>query len=96
MVAGDSSLDLLKDVVRSLLSKNLMLDASYTSHVLTHLFVLAHHPMLPRYQWSWIDIARRSHADPGQLTGDQSTDFMDVIVQKLWPAERVFLFHGIY
>ena len=86
MTVGVFSLDLLRDVVHSILSEKL---TSYVNYVLIRVFVLAHHPKLPRHQWSWIDIARKANVDPGQLTTDHRDEFMSALARKWWPAEKV-------
>ena len=80
---------LLKDILPSVLSKSLLEDTSYTTHILTRLFILAHHPKLPAYQWSWVDIVRRVNVDPGELTTAHTTEFINAISQNLWPIEKV-------
>jgi hypothetical protein len=89
MAVGTLSLRLLKEVVSSILSPKLLNETSYLQDVLLRLFVLSHHPQLPRHQWSWIDISRKTNVDPGQLTGERTDAFLDVIKQKLWPTEKV-------
>ena len=89
MAVGESSLELLKDVVDSMLSAKLVEDTAYASHVVIHLFVLSHHTKLPRHQWSWIDIFRKANVDPGQLTTERLPDFMSTIARNTWPSERV-------
>src|SRR5271169_5807238 len=89
MTVGGSSLDLLREVVASILPKSLQGENAYIDHVLIRLFVLAHHPMLPRYQWSWIDIARKANVDPGLLTTGHPDEFISAITQKSWPTEKV-------
>lgn len=79
----------MKNVVDLILSKDLTDDISYTHSALTRLFVLSHFPALPRYQWSWIDMARRGRVDPGNLTSERIDEFMDAIALKLWPFEKV-------
>jgi len=86
---GASSLNLLRDVVHSILPGKLVEETTYINHVLIGTFVLAHHPKLPRHQWSWIDIARKANVDPGQLTSDHTGEFMTAIARKWWPAEKV-------
>lgn len=90
MTVGVSSLDRLRDVVHSILPENLVEGTSYVNHVLIRTFVLAHHPRLPRHQWSWIDIARKANVDPGQLTADYRDEFVTALTQKWWPAEKVY------
>lgn len=89
MSSGPCSLLLLRDVVTSMLTGELLADPSYVSFLLVRLFATAHHPRLPRYQWSWIDIVRMANMDPGTLVTEQSTDFLAVITQKFWPSEKV-------
>ena len=89
MAVGLSSVNLLKDVIASILSPTLVNETSYLQNVLERLFVLSHHPKLPRHQWSWIDISRKTNVDPGRLTGERTDAFLDTIKQKLWPAEKV-------
>jgi hypothetical protein len=89
MTVGLSSVKLLKDVITSILSPTLVNEKSYLEDVLARLFVLSHHPKLPRHQWSWIDISRKINVDPGQLTGQRTDAFLDTIKRKLWPAEKV-------
>ena len=89
MTVGSSSLLLLKQLVKVMLSKTLVSEALYVNHVLIRMFVIAHHPKLPRYQWSWVDIARLAHVDPGDLAASSLPEFMRSISEKLWPAEKV-------
>lgn len=89
MMVGVSSLNLLRDVVHSILPEKLAEETSYVNHVLIRIFVLAHHPKLPRHQWSWIDIVRKANVDPGQLTAAHIDEFMSVLAQKWGPAEKV-------
>src|SRR5271170_2022533 len=89
MTVGSSSLLLLKDLVKAILSDTLLSEASYVNHVLIRLFVLAHHPKLPSYQWSWVDIARRANVDPGNLALTLTSEFMKLISEKSWPSEKV-------
>ena len=89
MTVGVSSLDLLRDVIYSILPEKLVEETWYLNHVLIHIFVLAHHPKLPRHQWSWINIARKANVDPGQLTADHRDEFLSALTQKWWPAEKV-------
>jgi hypothetical protein len=89
MTVGVSSLNLLRDVVHSILQEKLVEETSYVNHVLIRIFVLAHHPKLPRHQWSWIDIVRNANVDPGQLTAARTDEFMSALTQKWWPAEKV-------
>jgi hypothetical protein len=89
MAVGLSSVNLLKDVIASILSPTLVNETSYLEDVLERLFVLSHHPQLPRHQWSWIDISRKANVDPGRLTGERTDAFLDTIKRKLWPAEKV-------
>jgi len=89
MSVGPGSLLSLRDVVTSMLDGELLQDTSYVSFLLTRLFAMAHHPRLPRYQWSWIDIARKANMDPGSLVTKQCTEFLDVITQQFWPTEKV-------
>lgn len=88
MVVGNFSLNLLRDVVTSILPKSL-LESSYVNHVLIRIFVLAHDPKLSRHQWSWIDIARKANVDPGLLAADHADEFVTAIAQKWWPVEKV-------
>jgi hypothetical protein len=85
----DSSLELLRNVATAILPKTLLSETPYVSHVLVRLFVLAHHPMLPSHQWSWIDMTRRANIDPGQLATDRMDKFMEVVSEKMWPVEKV-------
>lgn len=89
MIVGVSSLDLLRDVARSILPKKMVEEKTYVFHVLIRIFVLANHPKLPRHQWSWIDIARKANVDPGQLTADHKDEFMNALALKWWPTEKV-------
>ena len=89
MTVGVSSLNLLRDVVHSILQEKLVEETSYVNHVLIRIFVLAHHPKLPRHQWSWIDMVRNANVDPGQLTAARTDEFMSALTQKWWPAEKV-------
>jgi len=89
MAVGTASFSLLWGVVTSMLSPGLLEDTSYVSFLHIRLFVIAHHPRLPRHQWSWIDIARKANPDPGQLVAEQSTEFIGVITQNWWPKEKV-------
>jgi hypothetical protein len=89
MIVGVSSLDLLRDVARSILPKKMVQEKTYVFHVLIRIFVLTHHPKLPRHQWSWIDIAREANVDPGQLTADHKDEFMNALALKWWPTEKV-------
>jgi Generalcontrol nonderepressible 1 (Gcn1) N-terminal len=70
--------------------KNLMEETPYLNHVLTRLFVVAHHPKLRRYKWSWIDISRRANVDPGRLITENISEFMNAVAVKSWPTEKVF------
>jgi hypothetical protein len=89
MTVGVSSLNLLRDVVHSILQEKLVEETSYVNHVLIRIFVLAHHPKLPRHQWSWIDIVRNANVDPGQLTAARTDEFMSALTQNWWPTEKV-------
>jgi Generalcontrol nonderepressible 1 (Gcn1) N-terminal len=89
MTIGGSSLYLLREAVSSILPKSFPGEKAYVDHVLIRLFVLTHHPMLPRYQWSWIDIARKANVDPGLLATNHTNEFISAITQKSWPAEKV-------
>jgi hypothetical protein len=89
MAVGISSVNLLKDIIASLLSPKLVNQTSYLQDVLERLFVLSHHPKLPRHQWSWIDISRKTNVDPGHLTGERTGAILDTIKQKIWPIEKV-------
>jgi hypothetical protein len=91
MAVGTLSLRLLKEVVSAILSPKLVNETSYLQEVLQRLFVLSHHARLPRHQWSWIDISRKTNVDPGQLTGERTDAFLEVIKQKLWPTEEVII-----
>jgi hypothetical protein len=64
-------------------------EITYLNHVLTRLFVVAHHPKLRRYKWSWIDISRRANVDPGRLTTEYISEFMKAIALTSWPTEKV-------
>lgn len=90
MTVGASSLELLKDVIDSLLSKGLSEDELYSTNVLIRLFPLVHHERLPRHRWSWVDIVRRSNIDPGQVAGSHKREFMKAITRYMWPTEKVF------
>jgi len=89
MAIGASSLSLLKNVVKAILCTPLLDNALYVKHVLVRLFVVAHHPHLPRYQWSWVDIARRANVDPGSLATTSTDEFMRLLAEKSWPTEKV-------
>ena len=89
MAVGSGSLSLLSTVVTSMLGPGLVEDTSYVSFLLIRLFVVAHHPRLPRYQWSWIDIARKAKADPGQLVAEHSSELIGVLAQNWWPKGKV-------
>jgi len=89
MAVGTGSLSLLSGVVTSMLGPGLLEDTSYVSFLLIRLFVVAHHPRLPRYQWSWIDIARKAKADPGQLVAEHSSELIGVLAQNWWPKGKV-------
>ena len=91
MTVGVSSLTRLRDVAASLLHESLFDQSPYILHVLIKLFVVAHHSLLPAYQWSWIDLARRANVDPGQVATDHLEDFLEAISRKLWPNEEVSL-----
>lgn len=89
MSVGSSSLPLVKNIVKAMLSQSLLQDSSYVNHILVRLFVLAHHPKLPRHQWSWVDIARLANVDPGNLATTCTIEFMRSLTEKSWPTEKV-------
>ena len=88
MAVGIQSLNLLRDVVDSILSKSFLGEPSYVNQILIRIFVLAHHSNLPRHQWSWIDIATNANVDPGVLTTTHTEEFISAIEAKLWPVEK--------
>jgi Generalcontrol nonderepressible 1 (Gcn1) N-terminal len=91
MTVGTSSLVHLRDVANSLLHESLYDQKAYILHVLIKLFVVAHHSLLPAYQWSWIDISRRVNVDPGELATEHIDDLLEAISAKFWPNEKVFV-----
>lgn len=78
------------------MNPNLGNPRDYLEEVLKRIFVLCHHPLLPRHQFSWTDISRSAKIDPGMLTEEQTEDFLEEIKQKLWPSENVFSLISIY
>ena len=91
MSAGILSLNRLSTVVGALLSQKLADEKSYLEQCLKKLFVLCHHPRLPRHQLSWTDLSSRAAVDPGLLAEDQTDAFLEEIEEKLWPSENVYL-----
>lgn len=91
ITVGAPPLHLLRDVITAILPRTLYEEARYIDHVLIRIFVVAHHLKLPRHQWSWIDICRKTNVDPGQLTKDHTGEFMNGISQKWWPVEKVYI-----
>ena len=91
MSAGTSSTNRLRGVIGALINCSLKNEEYYLEEILKRIFVLCHHPELPRHQFSWIDISRRADIDPGMLAERQTEDFLKEIQQKLWPSENVHL-----
>jgi hypothetical protein len=91
MSAGIPATNRLRGVIGALVNRNLKNEAHYLEEILKRIFVLCHHPELPRHQFSWIDISRRAEIDPGTLAESQTEEFLKEIQQKLWPSENVHL-----
>jgi hypothetical protein len=85
---GKDSLTRLKEIVSTILSKELTSDGEFVRHALLRLFVLCHHPRLSRQQWSWIDISRHAGVDPGHVAGTAVSNFIKAIREKMWPKEK--------
>ena len=89
---GEKSLTRLKEIISTMLSSELASDTVYIRHVLSRIFVLCHHPRLSRQQWSWIELARHAHIDPGQLAESTTPKFIEAVREKMWPKEKVLPF----
>jgi Generalcontrol nonderepressible 1 (Gcn1) N-terminal len=87
--AGASSISRLSTVIKALLDQKLADDKSYLEQCLKKIFVLCHHPQLPRHQLSWTDLSSRAAIDPGVLVEGKTESFLGEIQEKLWPSEDV-------
>jgi len=89
--AGASSVNRLSIVIKALFDQKLADDKSYLEQCLRKVFVLCHHPKLPRHQLSWTDLSSRAGIDPGVLVDGQTDPFLKEIKERLWPLENVYL-----